>query len=141
MSQFFQQISIYQGHLKQDLQSLTGTMKNEQQNQLFLSKARPFSANLFFSFGSLGIIKGKAPSITLRSREIHFRLMKNTISLNYILLLTLNSDIHCSTNDKYNQSSPKLAVANAAITISVNGGNHLPYFLIRHLEMYHEIFW
>ena len=52
--------------------------------------------------------------------QIQFRPMTNT----------------CSTNDKYsfNQSSPKLAVADAAITISVNCGNHLAYFLIRHLK-------
>ena len=30
--------------------------------------------------------------------------------------------------------SPKLAVANATIIISVNCGNHLPYFFIRHLN-------
>ena len=49
----------------------------------------------------------------------------------------------CSTNDKYsfNQSSPKLAVADAAITISVNCSNHLPYFLVRHLKICHKIFW
>ena len=59
--------------------------------------------------------------------QIQFRPMTNT----------------CSTNDKYsfNQSSPKLAVADAAITISVNCSNHLPYFLVRHLKISHKIFW
>ena len=43
--------------------------KNKIENhiQLFCRRARPFSAKRFFNFGSFGIIRGKAPSITLKN--------------------------------------------------------------------------
>ena len=83
------------------------------------------------ALGRWGLSRGKRQASPWDQEKYIFN-EKYNITQRYICKTKLRYT--CSTNDKHNQSSPKLAVANAAITISVNCGNHLAYFLIRHLK-------